>query len=209
MTLRPGILAGLALASLLVTSGAGAQNQAQNQNQTLKPSFLVTSSTYKDLAFIDKHSAASERDCGGQNLSPALAWSGEPAATKSFAVLFQDPDGNNGQLEGKWIGYNIPPSVHSLDEGGMTNNSAGITVGVNDSGDQAYYGPCPPYGKLHHYVYGVYALDLPVGALKPGLNRADFLASIKGHTIAYQSIVLVYQRALPANGVIPEWKPRK
>lgn len=192
----------LAIASLVVPVGASAQTPA------LKPSFLVTS-TYQDAAFIDKRNAASERDCGGQNLSPALAWTGEPAKTQSFAVLFQDPDGNNGQSEGKWIGYNIPVTVHGFVEGEMTRNSLGMTIGVNDHGEAAYYGPCPPYGKLHHYVYGVYALDLPVGALKAGLNREEFLNSIKGHTVAYQSLVLIYQRPMPADGVIPEWKPRQ
>jgi Raf kinase inhibitor-like YbhB/YbcL family protein len=207
MTLRSVILAGAALiaAAPTISGGALAQTPAP-----LRPSFLITSPTYPEFAFMDKHSAASERDCGGQNLSPALAWSGEPAAaTHSFAVLFQDPDGNNGQSEGKWIGYNIAPTVHSLPEGGMSATAQDMTLGVTDNGDPGYYGPCPPYGKMHHYVYGVYALDLPVGALPAGLNREQFLKAVKGHTVAYQSIVFIYQRPLPANGIIPPWKPRQ
>jgi Raf kinase inhibitor-like YbhB/YbcL family protein len=169
------------------------------QDVALKPSFLITSSSAKEYAFFDRRFAAAERDCGGQNVSPAIEWRGEPAETKSFAVVYFDPDGANGQGESKWVGYNIPPTLHSLPERAMTDNSARITVGPNDHGDEAYYGACPPYGKLHHYVFGVYALDIPVGTLKPGLNREALLTAMKGHTRAYQSIVFVYQRTPPAN----------
>jgi hypothetical protein len=171
------------------------------QPDGLKPSFQVTSTEYKEFAFLNQRNAASERDCGGQNLSPAIAWSGEPKETTSFAVSYFDPDGNNGQGEAHWIGYNIAPTVHSLAEGAMSASTPGVTVGMDDHGKQEYYGACPPYGKFHHYVYGVYALDIPVGDLKPGMTRDDLLKAIKGHTRAYQSIVFVYQRKPPAGGV--------
>lgn len=173
----------------------------------LKPSFQVTSPEYKEFAFLNQRNAASERDCGGKNLSPAIAWRGEPQGTKSFAVTYFDPDGNNGQGEAHWIGYNIAPTVHSLAEGAMSATTPGVTVGVDDHGKQEYYGACPPYGKFHHYVYGVYALDLAPGDLKPGMTREELLKAIKGHTHAYQSIVFVYQRKTPPGGIPPQNGP--
>jgi len=186
--------------SLLVLALGWAAAGAAAQGAELKPSFLISSPSYTEFAFLDARNAAAERDCGGRNLSPALAWSGEPADTKSFAVVYFDPDGNNGQGEAHWIGYNIPTGVHGIPEGGMGASVANMTVGTNDHGNAVYYGACPPYGKFHHYVYGVYALDLPVGELQPGLNRDELLRRIKGHTRAYQSIVFVYQRTPPPAG---------
>lgn len=200
------------IASLGTTASARApsvQSAASGQPSALRPSFLVTSPDYEDLAFLKKRQAASERDCGGLNLSPALHWSGEPSKATSFAVMFYDPDGVFGQSETKWIGYNIPTTVHALAEGAMSASAQNMSIGVNDHGEAAYYGPCPPYGTRHHYVFGVYALDLPVGSIPAGLDRPGFLKAIRGHTLAYQSIVLSYQRALPANGVIPPWHPRR
>jgi Raf kinase inhibitor-like YbhB/YbcL family protein len=170
------------------------------QTQKLEPAFRVTSS-YPEVQFLAQKNAAAERDCGGQNISPSLAWVGEPATAKSFAIIDFDPDGANGQGVAHWIGYNIAPDVHAMPERGMTDNLLHATLGTNSHGTTDYYGACPPYGKRHHYVYEVYALDLPVGALHPGLTRDDLLKAIHGHTVANQSIVFVYQRTPPPGGI--------
>jgi Raf kinase inhibitor-like YbhB/YbcL family protein len=180
---------------------------AHSQQTGLVPAFQVTSSSYPEFTFLDKRNASSERDCGGQNLSPALEWKGEPGTTKSFAVVDFDPDGANGQGVAHWLGYNIAPTAHALPEGGMTKNILTATIGTNSHGNTEYYGACPPFGKRHHYVYEVYALDLPVGSLAPGLTREALLKAIQGHTVANQSIVFVYQRTPPAGAAKVEGHP--
>ena len=42
--------------------------------------------------------------CNGQNISPELAWSGAPAATKSFALISEDVTISFIH----WVVYNIP-----------------------------------------------------------------------------------------------------
>jgi Raf kinase inhibitor-like YbhB/YbcL family protein len=95
--------------------------------------------------------------CNGQNVSPALTWSGEPADTQSFAVTMVDTDARNGRGWWHWRVFNIPASVHGLAAGagseGSKDLSAGAIQGRTDFGFSHYGGPCPPVGDhRHHYL---------------------------------------------------------
>jgi len=130
--------------------------------------------------------------CSGKNLSPALHWSGAPAATKSFALMVYDPDAPTGSGWWHWVLYNIPASATDLGVGagavGSTLLPAGAVQGRTDFGTMGYGGPCPPAGdKPHHYIFTLYALkvdklDVP-GDASPALivfyAHANKLASAK------------------------------
>jgi len=99
--------------------------------------------------------------CKGDNISPALAWKGAPAATKSIAITVYDPDAPTGSGWWHWIVYNLPPTTTSLDEGagsGKASLPAGAGQGRNDYGQSAFGGACPPPGKPHRYIFTVFAL---------------------------------------------------
>ena len=101
--------------------------------------------------------------CAGDNQSPALAWTGAPAGTKSFAITVYDPDAPTGSGFWHWTVVNIPASVTSLGrnagEAGGKNLPAGAVMGRTDFGTAAYGGPCPPAGdKAHRYVFTVFAV---------------------------------------------------
>src|SRR5438067_12285244 len=58
---------------------------------------VLTSSDLKDNDQLAVKNACADKqrspNCAGENISPALAWSGAPQGTKSFAIGMLDPEG--------------------------------------------------------------------------------------------------------------------
>jgi hypothetical protein len=108
--------------------------------------------------------------CKGENISPALEWSGAPEGTKSFALMVHDPDANTGGAGiWHWVVINIPATTQSLPAGASTADGIKRPVGsrqvANDymgmTGSPAWGGPCPPKGqKAHSYNFTLYALKV-------------------------------------------------
>jgi Raf kinase inhibitor-like YbhB/YbcL family protein len=130
--------------------------------------------------------------CGGGNVSPALSWSGAPAATKSFAVTLFDPDAAGGWWH--WIVYDIGVDVRGLARGAGPLPD-GARLGKNDFGAQAYGGACPPPGSgVHNYRFTVWALDvaaLPIGGPVKG---AAIEPVLEAHALARATLTATYER---------------
>ena len=187
MRMRYGLYA-LAIAALSA-SPAVAQTPA---------TITVTSPTLKanEVVPID-HTA------DGKNLSPALAWSGAPANTKQFALIYDDPDvafGNPPQSFVHWVVYKIPGTPKGLPadlpmDAVLTAPAdiAGSIQGLSGFKRTGYRGPAPPPGKPHHYTWTVYALDAEL-PLTEGLNRNQLLEAMNGHIIGQGALVAIYER---------------
>jgi Raf kinase inhibitor-like YbhB/YbcL family protein len=169
--------------------------------------FEVTSPDFTDNAILTEDNASmgtSPRgpwSCGGKNISPALSWSHAPADTKSFAVIMDDPDAAMGRGGNHWITYDIPASASGIARGDA--DKPGKYVSGDSGRDKlAYHGACAePGAKAHHFVFFVYALDIPPGTLPPGLTKAEFMQKIQGHNTAEASVVARYQRAADGKAV--------
>lgn len=173
---------------------------------TAAPWFTVTSTSIQDGRVIpmrfggdDQKRACSPRTpdkicpCPGQNVSPALSWSGAPAGTKSFAILMYDIDGQFGAGVSHWVAYNIAPTATGLAEGDGTKG-IGFTGGAGTRGNANYVGPCPPQGDgPHHYLITVMATDL-APTLPAGLTREQFMAAAKGHLLTSATIGGLFAR---------------
>jgi Raf kinase inhibitor-like YbhB/YbcL family protein len=139
----------------------------------------------------------------GKNVSPALMWSGAPANTKQFALIYDDPDvafGNPPQTFVHWVVYKIPGTAKGLPaelpmDAVLTGPAdiAGTIQGLSGFKRTGYRGPAPPPGKPHHYTWTVYALDAEL-PLEQGLNRNQLLEAMKGHIIGQGSLVAIYER---------------
>jgi Raf kinase inhibitor-like YbhB/YbcL family protein len=125
--------------------------------------------------------------CGGKNVAPALAWSGAPAGTKSFAITCFDPDAPTGSGYWHWVAFNIPGDTTSLNAGeGNDELPAGGKGGFTDFGMNSYGGPCPPKGDGdHHYTYTVYALDVDtIDGASDKTTGATLVFMMMGHVLA-------------------------
>jgi Raf kinase inhibitor-like YbhB/YbcL family protein len=95
----------------------------------------------------------------GADSSPPLYVSAVPGATRTLALICDDPDAPGGTWV-HWVLFNIPPDAKELKEGLPTDARLpdGSCQGVNDFGSLGYGGPAPPSGT-HRYVFSLSALD--------------------------------------------------
>ncbi len=134
--------------------------------------------------FKEGETIPAEYTCSGENVSPALAWSGIPQDTKSIALIMDDPDAPGGSFV-HWVLYNIPAGTQKLPRGLPKHEilSDGSLQGNTNYGRPGYSGPCPPKGKPHRYYFRLYALDRKLD-LNAGATKADVEIAMKGHILA-------------------------
>jgi len=134
-----------------------------------------------EIEGIGQGKAIPERfTCAGEDVSPALRWSGLPEGAKSLALVVDDPDAPAGTWV-HWVVYDLPGALEGLGEAAGNKGSPGIQ-GVNDFGRRGYGGPCPPPGKPHRYFFRLFALDHQTG-LAAGATKAELMRAIKGHVL--------------------------
>jgi Raf kinase inhibitor-like YbhB/YbcL family protein len=108
-----------------------------------------------------------------------------------------------------WLMADIPPHITELAEGSCSRavipggkripaGPDGSRQGLNDytgwfAGDNnmegpylGYDGPCPPFNDSipHHYVFTLYALDVPRLELRPAFTLAQLREVMEGHVLA-------------------------
>lgn len=135
--------------------------------------------------------------CQGKDISPALAWSGLPAGTKSLALIVDDPDAPDPKAPKMtwvhWVLYNIPVSATGLPEAvAPAALPAGTREGKNDWKRTGYGGPCPPIGR-HRYFHKLYALDVVLPDLKQP-TKAELERAMQGHVLGKVELMGTYQK---------------
>ncbi|MEO7338258.1 MAG: YbhB/YbcL family Raf kinase inhibitor-like protein, partial [Caldimonas sp.] len=91
----------LALTATLLASSIGAHASG----------FTLSSPTIKPDSMLSEAQVFNGFGCTGKNISPALAWSGAPSGTKSYALTVYDPDAPTGSGWWHWVVYNMPASA--------------------------------------------------------------------------------------------------
>ncbi len=123
----------------------------------------------------------------GDNVPPSLCWERVPEATKSIAIICEDPDAPS-RVFTHWIVTGIPPLTTHFDPNAPP---PGTMLGENDHGALGWAGPNPPTGR-HRYVFKVFALDINLD--KPNLTREQFDAAIEHHVVARGELVGTFEK---------------
>jgi Raf kinase inhibitor-like YbhB/YbcL family protein len=152
----------------------------------------------KSAAFANGEQVPTRFTGDGQDISPAIVWTGIPDSARKLALICDDPDAPRPEPWVHWVIYNIPATATGLPEAVPTTESlsdpAGAVQGKNSWGKTGYGGPAPPRGHgVHHYHFKLYAMDRALDAA-PGLDKTQLLDAMKGHILAEAEVVGTYQR---------------
>ncbi len=154
-----------------------------SMSRTSLSGFEVTSTS------VDKkHYLSVDCTCDGAAQSPANAWKGAPAGTKSFAVSIWHtaPD----KEKSYWFLYNIPATVTSLKQ-----NSQGVgSVGANDRGRTEYDPMCSKGPGLKKYHITVYALSAKLPLTPREATRAHLQQAMKTIVLCESTMDVLYER---------------
>jgi hypothetical protein len=161
--------------------------------------FTLTSATLKEGGTIGMDHVFNGFGCTGKNVSPALAWSGAPAGTRSFAITVYDPDAPTGSGWWHWTVVNIPATTKSLPAGAGSSAPAGLPAGAvqgrTDFGRPGWGGPCPPAGdKPHHYVFTVWALKVDKLDLNGEASGAMVGFNLGGNALGKATLTALFGR---------------
>ena len=143
-------------------------------------------------AFINGDKLPSVYTCDGKNISPPIQWQDAPANTKSFALIYYDPDAPNGTWT-HWVLYNLPSTTNSL-AANIKTLPPGTKTGMNSWPHAKYGAPCPPSGE-HRYIFHLYALDtiLDLSKSEP-ITSKKLKQAMQGHILATTKLMARYQR---------------
>jgi Raf kinase inhibitor-like YbhB/YbcL family protein len=151
--------------------------------------------TLSSPSFTHQGEIPSRFTCEGDDVSPALSWSGVPSAAKSLALVVDDPDAPDPKAPKMtwvhWVVYDLPPTSTGLPEAAR-GLPGGARDGKNDWKRTGYGGPCPPIGR-HRYFHKLYALDAVLGDLGTP-TKAALEQAMKGHVLEEAQLVGTYQK---------------
>ena len=183
------VAVGALVLALAVGCGGGDEESAEEACAPYLPAttLVLGSSDIAECEPID-----AQYTCDGEDVSPALSWTGVPPGTAELVLIVDDPDAPDGAFA-HWLVYGLDPGTTELPEGVMPGG-VGLLQGENDFGDAGYGGPCPPEGETHRYRFWLQAVDEETG-LEPGATREDVLAAVEGHLVGDFMLIALYARA--------------
>ena len=177
------------LGTLLKNRRAGEGNLAWNLPALAGPVVLrLRSDGFQHDGDIPQVHAG--KRAGGQNLSPALAWTGVPEGTAQLLLIIEDVDAPTRSPFVHGVAL-LEPDLDILPAGALNAGSSTPGVRVLRSGmGRGYLGPEPIKGHgPHRYVFQIFALSAPItstggGTTPEAAKPRDVLAAVPGSVLA-------------------------
>jgi len=126
---------------------------------------------------------------GMPTLSLPIKIEDAPVGTKSFAIIFDDPD-SVPVCSKIWIHWLVANMQTTKLEEDASMNSYDIIQGKNSWNDNSYGGPCPP-DKPHKYRLRAYALNSLLN-LRGDFSLAQLEKAMEGKILATAEIYGTY-----------------
>ncbi|MBU3066754.1 YbhB/YbcL family Raf kinase inhibitor-like protein [Nocardia sp. NEAU-G5] len=176
------------IGKLLKNRRAGDHNLAwELENLRGGASFELTSPDFGHETTLDPRHAS--KRIGGQDLSPALAWSTPPEGTAQLLLVVEDPDAPMGLPFVHALAL-LDPALTALPRGGLTATNPAPGVELLRSGwGSGYTGPAPvkSHGP-HRYAFQLFALTEPLttvnGKSPAGAKPRDVMSAAVSHARA-------------------------
>ncbi|MDQ3932653.1 MAG: YbhB/YbcL family Raf kinase inhibitor-like protein [Actinomycetota bacterium] len=130
-------------------------------------------------AFADGELMAQRYTCDGTNASPPLQWEGVPEGSAELVLVCEDPE-PAAETFVHWLVCGLDPDSAGIEEDSLPE---GATLGLNDFGQAAYGGPCPPHGhEAHNYIFTLLAVGTSL-ALEHRFTAQELVTALQEGTI--------------------------
>ena len=130
----------------------------------------------------------------GDDISPPLSWDGTPPETKELVLICDDPDADPGVFT-HWLVYGLPPGSTSLPEGIpddaiIETDDVSLVQGLNEFDEVGWSGPVASDERgPHRLFFRLFALDIELTDLPPGVSRTKLRTAAKDHIIEQTVLV--------------------
>jgi Raf kinase inhibitor-like YbhB/YbcL family protein len=162
------------------TIGTGSPAEAGVTSLFIQPFALV-------LPWQDGAEIPALNTCDGDDVAPALSWTGVPDGAVEMALVVTDGDAG-GFVH--WVLTGFDPAIRSMLEGQVP---LGAREWPNSFGEPGWNGPCPPAGSRHTYRFVLHALNQPL-AVVDDIPVDDLLTNIVAFTLGSTTVTGTYTR---------------
>ena len=138
--------------------------------------FALTSPAFRAGDELDPSFTAEEEDA----VAPPVEWTAPPPGSQELVLVVEEASAAKSGAEPAchWLVWGLAGQRGKLLEGEVPPRT-----GKNALGNSEWLLPAPPEGETRHYLFQLFATDLPL-VLMPGAGRAELIASLQGTVTA-------------------------